>query len=79
LTAGQNAPQVLQRHLQLLHGRFVSADAEEAGGRAGGAAGGEEDGGEWGAVHRRDVPIFVFSMDGPMPVFIDKHYQVRAT
>ena len=44
--------QVLQRHLQLLHDRFVSSDAEDAA-----AAGGGGDAGEGGAVHRRDVPV----------------------
>jgi len=30
------------------------------------------------AVNKRDIPIFLFSMDVPLPVFIDKHYQARA-
>ena len=29
-------------------------------------------------VNKRDIPIFLFSMDVPLPVFIDKHYQARA-
>lgn len=27
-------------------------------------------------MDKRDIPIFLFSMDAPLPVFIDKHYQV---
>lgn len=30
------------------------------------------------SVSKRDIPIFLFSMDVPLPVFIDKHYQARA-
>ena len=55
--------QVLQKHLQLLH-------------QDGGLRGHmrmEEPG-----VNKRDIPIFLFSMDVPLPVFIDKHYQARA-
>jgi len=39
------------------------------------AGGGPE---EAGAMDKRDIPIFLFSMDAPLPVFIDKHYQAKA-
>jgi len=64
--------QVLQRHLQLLHDKFVSAEEEQDAEKL--ASSIVDD----APVHRRDVPIFIFSMDVPMPVFIDKHYQARA-
>lgn len=28
--------------------------------------------------NKKDVPVFLFSMDFPLPVFVDKHYQARS-
>jgi len=38
-------------------------------------AGGREE--ERGVIDKRDIAIFIFSMDVPLPVFIDKHYQAK--
>ena len=28
--------------------------------------------------NKKDVPVFLFSNDFPLPVFVDKHYQARS-
>jgi len=53
---------VLQRHLQTLHKHLMGAS----------------DLTEAKTPNKKDVPVFIFSMDFPLPVFVDKHYQARS-
>ncbi|KAJ1478176.1 hypothetical protein T484DRAFT_1818502, partial [Baffinella frigidus] len=69
---------VLQRHLQLLHQHLSGASDTRHLQLLHQHFSGASDTDEKDTPNKKDVPVFLFSMDFPLPVFVDKHYQARS-